>query len=33
KVFKILSNPYRNRRKRFLLRTTIIAAMINLNLG
>jgi hypothetical protein len=29
KVFKILSTPYRNRRKRFSLRVNIIAAILN----
>jgi len=33
KVFKILANPYRSRRKKFLLRTTLIAAIVNLNIG
>jgi hypothetical protein len=32
KVFKILSSPYRNRRKRFGIRTTLIAAMVNKNI-
>ena len=33
KVFKILAIPYRSHRKKFLLRTTLIAAFINLNVG
>jgi len=33
KVFKILAYPYRNRRRKFLLRTTLISAIINLNTG
>ena len=33
KVFKILAISYGNRPKRFSLRTTIIAAIINLSLG
>lgn len=32
KVFKILAAPYRNRRKRFGLRTNLIAAIYNFEL-
>ncbi|MBD1831150.1 IS5/IS1182 family transposase, partial [Cyanobacteria bacterium FACHB-472] len=32
KVFKILSLPYRNRRKRFTLRFNLIAALYNYEL-
>ena len=33
KVFKIISNTYRNRCKKISLRTTLVAAIVNLNLG
>ncbi len=33
KTFKILAIPYRNRRKRFGLRSSLIAAFINMNAG
>lgn len=32
KIFKILSYPYRNRRKRFALRVNLIAAIYNFEL-
>jgi len=32
KIFKIVSYPYRNRRKRFALRMNLIAAIYNLEL-
>ncbi len=32
KIFKILSYPYRNRRKRFGLRVNLIAAIYNFEL-
>ena len=32
KVFKIVKYPYRNRRKRFHLRMSLICAIINLEL-
>jgi hypothetical protein len=33
KRFKIMASPYRGGRRKFLLRSTLIAALINLNLG
>lgn len=33
KIFKILAYPYRNRRKRFLLRLNLIAALYNYELN
>jgi hypothetical protein len=33
KAFKIPASPYLNRRKKFLPRTALIAAILNLNLG
>jgi len=33
KRFKILSYPYRGKHKKFLLRTTLISALINLNIS
>jgi hypothetical protein len=33
KRFKILSYPYRGNRKKLLLRTTLISALINLNIS
>jgi len=33
KVFKIIANTYRNRRRKINLRFTLIAAIVNLNIG
>ena len=33
KIFRIIAEKYRNRRKRFALRFNLIAAIYNLNLG